>query len=314
MKEHLPEQVRICEVAPRDGFQVERRIIPTEQKLQLIEAMADTGVSEVEITAFVHPKLVPGMADADEIGVRLSRRAGVVYRALVPNLKGAERAARAHVDKVKLMLSATDAHSQNNANAPTMQALAQFRPAVRLLQQEGIVVGGSIAVAFGCPFSGPTPLERLDQICAEYLNMGVREVSLADTAGTGNPVLVHEVVSALRGKFPELHLTLHLHNTRGLAFANALAGLMAGVDSLDASAGGLGGCPFIPHASGNIATEDLVQGLEAMGIETGVNLKAVLQVAADVEQVVGHGLESFTHRAGMIEDLIAVPARQTRLT
>lgn len=314
MKAYLPTRVRICEVAPRDGFQVERQVIPTAEKIRLITAMAATGVSEVEVTAFVHPKLVPGLADADEVALRIPRRPGVLYRALVPNLKGAERAVRARMDKVKLMLSATDAHSRNNANAPTMEALAQLRPAVRLLQQEGIGVGGSISVAFGCPFTGSTPLERLKQICSEYLTMGVGEVSLADTAGMGNPHLVYEVISALRSEFPELHLSLHLHNTRGLAFANALAGLMAGIDTLDASVGGLGGCPFIPHASGNIATEDLVQGLEAMGIETGVNLKAVLQVAADVEQVVGHRLESFTRYAGTIDDLMAAPSCQTRLS
>lgn len=314
MKVHLPGRVRICEVAPRDGFQVERQVIPTETKLQLIEKMAATGVSEIEMTAFVHPKLVPGMADADEVAARLVRTPGVVYRALVPNLKGAERAVRARVDKVKLMLSATDAHSRNNANASTMEALDQLRPAVRWLQQEGVVVGGSISVAFGCPFTGPTPMERLRHICTEYLEMGVAEVSLADTAGMGNPALVYEVVSALRSELPQIHFSLHLHNTRGLAFANALAGLMAGIDTLDSSVGGLGGCPFIPHAAGNIATEDLVGGLEAMGVDTGVNLKAVLDIAREVEQVVGHRLDSFTRYAGTVDDLAAVPNRQVRLT
>ncbi len=299
----LPDSVEINEVGPRDGLQNEHEFIPTERKVALINALSCTGVASVQVTSVVHPRAVPQLADAEQVMASIERRPGVRYTVLVPNMRGAERAVAMNVDGWELMLSVTDSHSRANANRTTEEALRGMEPVVALAREQGVEVTGGLATALGCPFEGKVPFERIVYVAEAYEAMGVRHLSVADTVGVADPRLVHETMSGLRERFPDTKLTLHLHNTRGMALANVLAAMQAGVRSFDSSIGGLGGCPFAPGATGNISTEDLVHTLELMGVRTGVDLDALLAVAREVQQIVGHQLESAVARAGKASQL-----------
>src|SRR5690625_1839637 len=221
--------VTISEVCPRDGFQSIPKNVPTDVKVDIINRIFSCGFKQVEVTSFVHPKAVPQMKDADEVMQRINRPEDVGLRALVPNLRGLERAIEADVDKVKLMLSATDSHSLNNANAKTYEAMRDFSAIVKRAEEAKVKVGASISVAFGCPYEGFVPIERHTEICKRYEQLGITEISLADTTGMATPVSIKKVVRALKEQFPSFHFSLHLHNTRVMSFANSVAGLEEGI-------------------------------------------------------------------------------------
>jgi hydroxymethylglutaryl-CoA lyase len=306
----LPGKVEVNEVGPRDGFQAEDEFIPTGRKVDIIDALSRTGVSAIQVTSVVHPKAVPQLADAEEVMARIGRAPGVRYTVLVPNLRGAERAVPMNADGWELMLSVTDSHSRSNANRSTDEALKGMEPVVALARENGVEVTGSMATALGCPFEGKVPLERVLYVAEAYRAMGVRHLSVADTVGVADPRLVFETMSGLKERLPDVALGLHLHNTRGMALANVVAALQAGVTEFDSSVGGLGGCPFAPGATGNVSTEDLVHMLDLMGVRSGVDLDAVLAVAREVREDVGHPLESAVARAGKASDLHEAPQTQ----
>lgn len=307
------ESVILTEVCPRDGFQSISEWIPTETKVEIINQLIDCGYKQIEVTSFVHPKAIPQLKDADDVLKQIKRSKDVKLRALVPNVRGLERAIAVGVDKAKLMLSASDSHSLSNANCTTEEALQKFEPLIALAKQSDIAISGSISVAFGCPYEGDVPVERLAMICERYRSFGINEVSLADTTGMANPTKVKRNVRALRELFPEITFSLHLHNTRGMAFANAVAGYEEGIIHFDSSAGGLGGCPYAPGASGNIASEDLIHGFGEMGIETNLSLDQVLEAAKYVQQQLPQAVDSFLLKAGKCSDLAASPKGQKKV-
>ncbi|MGE7604060.1 hydroxymethylglutaryl-CoA lyase [Peribacillus sp. NPDC097675] len=305
--------VTITEVCPRDGFQSVSEWIPTEEKVRIINRLIDCGYKQLEVTSFVHPKAIPQLKDADEVLKQIKRSEHVKMRALVPNTRGLERAIAAGVDKAKLMLSASDSHSISNANCKTEEAIRKFEPLIDLAGKSGMKVSGSISVAFGCPYEGEIPVERLVMICERYRSLGIQEISLADTTGMANPLRIKNNVRELRQRFPDFTFSLHLHNTRGMAFANAVAGWEEGIVHFDSSAGGLGGCPYAPGASGNIASEDLIHGFEEMGICTGVSLNKVLDAAKEIHQSLPQYVDSFLLKAGKCSDLSASPEGQQKI-
>ncbi len=301
--ETLPTSVTICEVGPRDGFQMEKQFIPTDFKVAVIDALSETGLREIQATSFVHPKAIPQLADADEVMTRIKRRPGVKYTALVPNERGAERALRAEVDVMELFVSVSESHCLANIQMTTEQAMARAREVARMGREAGVEVAMGFPTALGCPFEGFQPYERIAALVTEAVEgLGLKRVNIADTVGMANPTLVHSVMSRLTERFPDVVFSLHLHNTRGMGLANLVVGMQAGVTKFDASISGLGGCPFAPGASGNIATEDTVHMLEEMGISTGVALPVLLTIAGQVEAQVGHS-ESAVLRAGTSADL-----------
>lgn len=308
-----PESVNITEVCPRDGFQSLSEFIPTEEKIKIVNDLILCGFKQIEISSFVHPKAIPQLKDATELLEGVNRVPDVKFRALVPNMKGMERAIEAKVDKVKLMLSATDSHSISNANCLTSEALEGFNPLLEQAANYDISVSGSISVAFGCPYEGEVPLERLNYIVREYSNQGICDISLADTTGMANPVKIKRVLQALNKEFPHMNFSLHLHNTRGMAFANVVAGIEEGVNEFDSSIAGLGGCPYAPNASGNIATEDVVHGLEEMGIRTNLNLDKIIDVAKKISQKFPRQTDSFILKAGKCSDLSIAPKKQEKM-
>ena len=305
--------VILTEVCPRDGFQSVSEWIPTETKVAIINKLIDCGFKQLEVTSFVHPKAIPQLKDSDEVLQQIKRSDDVKLRALVPNVRGLERAIAARVDKVKLMLSATDSHSISNANCTTIEALEKYEPLIERAKESGMGVSGSISVAFGCPFEGDVPVERLAMICERYEAFGITQISLADTTGMANPAKIKRNVRALREQFPNITFSLHLHNTRGMAFANAVAGYEEGIIDFDSSTGGLGGCPYAPGASGNIATEDLLHGFEEMGIETNLSIDQVLDAAKYIQKLLPQAVDSFLLKAGKCSDLSARPAEQSKV-
>jgi hydroxymethylglutaryl-CoA lyase len=307
----LPTSVHIQEVGPRDGFQLEPGVIETADKVAIIDALAATGVPAVQLTSFVRPDAVPQLADAAQVMAGYTKVPGVEYSVLVPNLKGAQRALEFDADVWELMLSTTDAHSIANGNRPTRDAFERIRPAIELGQANGVQLVGGMATALGCPFEGRTSFERVAWVVGMYADAGVRHVTLADTAGLADPAHVHDMSARLLAAFPEVTITLHLHNTRGLGMANVLAGLAAGITHYDSSIGGLGGCPYAPGATGNIATEELVHLLSLLGVDTGVDLDALIRIArGPVSAAVEHPLESSFERADPSWVLHTPPSRQ----
>jgi hydroxymethylglutaryl-CoA lyase len=275
-----PGRVTITDVGPRDGLQNEAVELATDDKLRLVEALLDAGVSRVEVTSFVHPKWVPQLADADALVPTLPRRAGVVYSALVPNDRGYDRARAAGIDHVLLVVSASEHHNRANLNRSTEESLASLAPLVRRAKADGAHVAVGISTSFGCPFEGRVPAERVLAIASRLAEAGADAVGLADTVGHGNPAQVRDLFERARAELPaSVELVAHFHDTRGLGLANALAALEAGVTHFDASIAGLGGCPYAPGATGNIATEELVYMLEEMGVATGIDLARLLEAA-----------------------------------
>jgi hydroxymethylglutaryl-CoA lyase len=297
----LPERVTICEVGPRDGLQNEARNVPTPDKIRLIEALAEAGISRVEATSFVAPTWIPNLADAGEVMTGIRRQPGVTYAALVPNLKGLERAVAARVDEAVIFLSASETHSRKNINKGIAEALETYREVAAAVEQAGLRLKGAISTSFGCPYEGDVDPSGVIGIAAALAEMGVDEVGIADTTGMANPRQVYDLVSRLATHVPTGMISLHFHDTRGTALANVLAGLQAGVTIFDGAVGGLGGCPYAKGATGNVATEDLVHMLHEMGIETSVNLEKLIECARLAQELVGRPLESHIARSGPVK-------------
>lgn len=304
----IPTQVLVTDVVTRDGFQNEDHIISTGDKLRVIEGLVRAGITSIEVTSFVHPAVVPQLADAAEVVARLPRQPGVTYSALVPNIQGARRALDAGISKLHLVISASESHNRANLNRGVRESLAQLARVCSLVRDQSphamLIV--SIATSFHCPFEGRTPLARACWIIEELVAMGIRHINLADTDGAANPFQISQTLMTVKERFPAVTWSLHLHNTRGMALANALAALEAGITRFDASLGGIGGCPFVPGATGNISTEDLVHMLHEMGIETGINLDVLLEEGRKLSDIVGHELASQVARAGTSSTLHAI--------
>jgi hydroxymethylglutaryl-CoA lyase len=294
----LPPHVTICEVGTRDGFQIEPEFIPTEQKIEVVNRLAEAGMPRIEVTSFVSPKAIPQLRDAAEVMAAIARRPGTVYSALVPNDKGAVRAVDARVDEIHTVVSASESHNLANVNMTIADSLGKLAAVAEVARRASVPVVSGISCSFGCPFEGDVPVDRLESVVARLVDMGARGIGLADTTGMANPAQVGRVLERLVPRFPGVEWTLHTHDTRAMAIPNILAAMEYGVTHFDASIGGLGGCPFAPGASGNVCTEDLIHCLHAMGVETGVDLDALLGVSRRVQEIVGRVLPGQLVKAG----------------
>jgi hydroxymethylglutaryl-CoA lyase len=290
MQTMLPHAVRVVEVGPRDGLQNEKVQVPTEQKIQFIQMLAEAGLPVVEATSFVSPRAIPQLSDASEVMAKLVRLPTTVYPVLVPNLKGMERAMRVGVRNIAVFTAASESFTRHNINATIAESLANFRPVVTQAQQVGIPVRGYISTVFGCPYEGAVDPQQVLRVARELLEMGVNELSLGDTIGVATPNQVIDIISLLtsQGQIPLTQLAVHFHDTRGTALANVLMALQMGITIIDTSAGGLGGCPYAPGAAGNLATEDLLYMLHGMGIETGVDLEKVVAATRFIAPYLDH--------------------------
>jgi hydroxymethylglutaryl-CoA lyase len=293
----LPTSLSLREVGPRDGLQNEPPV-DTAGKIALIDALATTGVARIEAVSYVHPRAIPQMADAAEVWGGIDRADPIRYSALVPNLRGARRALDAGFREIEVVVSASDTHNRANLNRTTAESLAETAELIGTAHDIGATCQVIVSTAWGCPYEGDVPLERVLSVAREALGHGADGLSYGDTTGMATPTRVTRLVGETRMAFPDTPLNLHFHNTRGTGLANVLAALQLGVSDFDASVGGLGGCPYAPGASGNIATEELVHMVEDMGISTGVDLERMIEVAAQAERLVGHTLPSQVLRAG----------------
>jgi hydroxymethylglutaryl-CoA lyase len=282
----------IVEVGPRDGLQNETARIATADKVTFIDRLTAAGHKVIEVGAFVSPTWVPQMADTAEVFARITRRPGTRYTALVPNRKGLDRALAARVDEVAIFAAASDTFSRKNINQSIDESFATYAEVAEAALKAGVRVRGYLSTAFGCPFEGEVPVERVVDLTKRLLDLGVFEVAVSDTIGVAHPGQVRSVLSAFPGSTGLDRVALHFHDTRGTALANVMAALEFEISTFDASAGGLGGCPYAPGASGNLATEDLLYMLQGLGIETGVDLAAVTAASTAIEPLVGHALPS----------------------
>jgi hydroxymethylglutaryl-CoA lyase len=307
-------KIRINDVALRDGFQIEKNIIATQTKIALIDSLSKTGLTRLEVASFVHPKFVPNMADAVEVLRNIERVAGVIYTALVPNAKGMERVIATHesgtvIEEINVFMSASETHNLANVNRTTAQSLQDFSAMAAMAKAAKIRINGTISTAFGCPFEGRVAQARVIDFIGKYLALGFDSITFGDTTGMANPVQVTALCKAAISAYPNIDYTLHFHNTRGMGLANVVAGIGAGVSSFDGSLAGLGGCPFAPGATGNICTEDMVNMLHDMGIETDVDLDKLLACAVKIPVIVGHEVPGQVMRAGKTMHLHPVPEK-----
>lgn len=285
--------IRIIEVGPRDGLQHEPVLVPTGTKVSFVDALSRTGVAEVEAGSFVAPRAIPQLADSDEVFKRIERRPGVVYSALVPNERGLERARAAAVDKIALFTAASETFTQRNINCTIRESIERFKPVVAGAKRDGLAVRGYISTATHCPFEGPVPPSRVLDVMRRLLDLGVEELSFGDTVGKAAPCDVRRLLDEILPHVPRTALSLHFHDTYGLAVANVLIAWMDyGIQAFDTSAGGLGGCPYAPGASGNVATEDVVYALKASGAAVAVDEGFVVAAARQMEAVLDHPLSS----------------------
>ena len=299
----LPQTVRVREVGPRDGFQNEPETIPTADKIRLVDLLSASGLRRVEVTSFVRPEAVPQLADAEEVLARVRRRDGVAFSVLIPNERGLERALqlRDRFDEVNVFLSASETHNRKNVNRSVEESLNGLERTLEGAREAGLRCEGVISVSFGCPYEGEVPPERVFGIAERLAAAGCAEVGFGDTTGMANPRQVGEFFAAAREQLAGVELTAHFHNTRGQGLANVLAALERGVESFESSFGELGGCPVPPGATGNVATEDVVSMLHEMGVETGVDLAALVEAARAAQEVLGRPLGSHVLRAGPVE-------------
>src|SRR5919109_2129910 len=294
----LPQRVTLCEVGTRDGFQIEPEFIATDDKVAVVDLLSEAGVPRIEVTSFVSPKAIPQLRDAADVMARIRRRPGTRYAALVPNDKGASRAVDAGVDAIHTVLSASESHNLANVNMTIADSVEKLRGVMQIAERAKLPVGAGISTSFGCPFEGRTPLSQLESVVRRLVDIGARAIGLADTTGMANPRQVSEVLEHLMPRFPGVEWTLHTHDTRAMAIPNILAAMELGVTNVDASIGGLGGCPFAPGASGNVCSEDLVHCLHAMGVHTGIDLERLVGVSRRVQEIVGRTLPGQIVKAG----------------
>jgi hydroxymethylglutaryl-CoA lyase len=288
----LPQKVVIREVGLRDGLQPEKLFVPTEEKVALADALVGAGLRQIEATSFVSPRAVPQMRDAAELARALDRSQDVIYSALVANVRGARDAVDAGMCELQIVVSCSDTHSRKNVKMPKADSLGQAAAIAVLAREHRVAVRAALATTFGCPYEGDIPFATVYSLIDELQAAGIKRFSLADTAGLANPRQMSELCSEVVRKYPCVEFSLHLHDTRGMALACVLAGLSSGITVFESSIGGLGGCPFIPQATGNVATEDLVYMLEAMGIQTGLDWQKLMDAAMLAEKILGRPLAS----------------------
>ena len=286
------------EVGTRDGLQMEQAFVPTADKIALVNALSAAGLSKIEVTAFVSPTAIPALRDGEIVMREIARRPGTVYTALVPNVRGAERAIDAHTDELNLVMSVSETHNLCNLRMQRSQSFAGLQQVIATAQQAQVPVNVSLSCCFGCPMEGDVPQAEVLAWVQRFADLGVQGVTLCDTTGMAYPSQVHALVAACKARWPDLGLTLHFHNTRGMALANTLAAIDAGADRFDASIGGLGGCPYAPGASGNACTEEIVHALQCMGYDTGVDLEQVVAAARALPVLIGHDVPSQIAKAG----------------
>jgi len=274
--------------------------VPTAGKIRLVEALAETGLRRMEVTSFVSPRWIPNLADAEQVLAGVRKQPGVTYAALVPNLKGLERALPAKADEVVIFLSASELHNRKNINKSIAEALESYRGVTARAREAGLRLKGALSTCFGCPYEGDVDPARVIWIASALLEMGVEDIGISDTTGMANPRQVYDLVSRVAERIPLEKLSLHFHDTRGAGLANILAGLQVGVTVFDGSVGGLGGCPYAKGATGNVATEDLVHMLHEMGIDTGIDLPKLLECAKLAQELVGRPLGSGLLKAGPV--------------
>ncbi|HET6264303.1 MAG TPA: hydroxymethylglutaryl-CoA lyase [Usitatibacter sp.] len=310
-------RIYVNDVAVRDGFQIEKAFVPTATKVELINQLSRTGLHKIEVTSFVSPKLVPALADADDVLAGIDRVPGVVYVALVPNVRGAQNAAaaRRRPDEVNAVVSASETHNRANINRTHEQSLSELAAMVKVAHEARMKITMSLSTTFGCPFEGRVHEDVVFDFVGRFRELGFDGISLADTTGMANPRQVGELTAKVLERFPapnETYYTLHFHNTRGMGLANVVAGIEAGVRSFDGSVSGLGGCPFAPGATGNICTEDMVNMLEDMGHDTRIDLAKLLAVARRIPSVVGHETPGQVMKAGQTLELHDPPEMPSR--
>ena len=286
----LVDSVTIVEVGPRDGLQNEKVTIPTQAKIDYITALSDAGLRVIEAGAFVSPKWVPQMADTAEVYRNIPKDPGVDYPVLVPNMRGLERAIEAGVKSVSIFTASSESFNKRNINMSIDESFENYAPVAARAVEEGMKVRGYVSTAFGCPYEGEVPPEKVLEVVARLFDIGCYEVSVGDTIGVGTPMQVQGVIGLLQQVIPTSRLAMHFHDTRGTALANTLAALEMGIATFDASSGGLGGCPYAPGASGNLATEDIVYMLQSMGIDTGIDLNRLVQASSIIAPYLDHPL------------------------
>jgi isopropylmalate/homocitrate/citramalate synthase len=293
----LPQRVKVCEMGPRDGLQNEPGVVSTAAKIRYIDLLSQSGLPVIETTSFVRPDAIPQLTDAEAVVGGIERRPGVSYVCLVPNLRGLERARSAGVRAVAVFTAASESFVRRNINMSIDESLATFAAVVKAARSEGVWVRGYISTAFGCPYEGAVPVGNVVRVANALAEMGVDELSIGDTIGIGTPRDVVELAAALQEHVPVERLAMHFHDTRGTALANVLAAMQMNVTTFDASSGGLGGCPYAPGATGNLATEDLLFMLHGMGIETGVDLERVVEATRFIADALGREPASRAYRA-----------------
>jgi hydroxymethylglutaryl-CoA lyase len=297
--DHLPPDVHIYEVGPRDGLQNEARLIATDDKVAFIDALSASGLSAIEITSFVNPRWIPQLADAADVARRIVRRPGVVYSALVPNRQGLDAAIAAGMREVAVFMSASETHNKKNVNKTIAATLEAFRDTVPPAIAAGLKVRAYVSTVYGCPYEGAVDPQKAVDLCRQLRALGCYQISLGDTIGVANPRQVRDVLSRVFAEVPVGDVAVHFHDTRGTALANILVAVEMGVTTVDSALGGLGGCPYAPGASGNVATEDVIYMLEGMGVRTGVDMDKLVEASQLASALVGHEMPSKFYRAYM---------------
>ncbi|PIT78188.1 hydroxymethylglutaryl-CoA lyase [Limnohabitans sp. G3-2] len=302
----MKQRIQFNEVVTRDGFQMEPEFVHTDIKVAMINALSGCGYAKIEVTSFTSAKAIPMLRDAEEVMGRIERMPGVEYTVLVPNLRGAERAMASRPDEFNLVMSTSETHNLANLRMPRESSFSALREVVQRYREQ-VPINVSLSACFGCPMEGDVPQQEVLQWAQRFADLGVRGLTICDTTGMAQPVQVAQMCDVLRTRFPDLQLTLHFHNTRGMGLTNVLAAVQSGIDRFDGSLGGLGGCPYAPGASGNICSEDAIHMLDAMGYDTGVDLKRLLLIAGQLPSVVGHEVPGQVAKSGRITDLHPAP-------
>jgi hydroxymethylglutaryl-CoA lyase len=296
--------VNICEVGLRDGLQNEPVILETSEKLKVAKGLIKAGFKVIELGSFMNPKAVPQMADTDELFRSLSNVEEVELRALVANKRGVERAINCGCRKIKLNVSASKGHNIANINKTPEETVAGFAENVDLALKNGLEISGSISMPFASPWEGIIPIKDVEEIVEAYIKVGIKEISLSDASGMATPKQVYDMCTSMKKNYPSVKWWLHFHNTRGMAMANIVASMEAGITNFDSALGGFGGCPFVPGATGNVSTEDVIHMMDEMEIETGIDILKIIEMAGNLKDILGHAGDSYILRAGRSKDLI----------
>jgi hydroxymethylglutaryl-CoA lyase len=308
----MKQRIYFNEVVTRDGFQMESTFVPTDTKVALIDALSQSGYAKIEVTSFTSAKAIPMLRDAEEVMGRIQRVAGVEYTVLVPNLRGAERAMDVKPDEFNLVMSTSETHNLSNLRMPRENSFAALRDVIDRFGAQ-VPINVSLSACFGCPMEGDVPQAEVMHWAKRFADLGVRGLTICDTTGMAQPLQVAVMCEALRKAFPQLQLTLHFHNTRGMGLANVLAAVQSGIDRFDGSLGGLGGCPYAPGASGNICSEDAIHMLDVMGYDTGIDLQRLLPIARQLSSIVGREVPGQVAKSGRITDLHPAPESVAQL-